>query len=160
MAVFINQHKYKSYYPICRQELLDDEHQWSFAVASIPLNVDAGYTAKIAYTLPSDIIKTFQLESGERFYIEGDHLFTNDPAPILRYVRDIKDLARLPPSFKIALSYLLAARIAGPLSQSEEKQTAMLKLFESEKEKAIRNDLQQHRIEKRPDFQGSIFEAR
>lgn len=149
-----------TYYPICRQELLDDEHQWSFAVASIPLNVDAGYTTKIAYALPSDIIKTFQLESGERFYIEGDHLFTNDPAPILRYVRDIKDLARLPPSFKITLSYLLAARIAGPLSQSEEKQSAMLKLFESEKEKSIRNDLQQHRIEKRPDFQGSLFEAR
>ena len=149
-----------TYYPICRQELLDDEHQWSFAVARVYLNVDAGYTAQTAYVLPSDIIKTFQLESGERFYIEGDHLFTSDPAPVLRYVRDVKDLSRLPPTFKVALSYLLAARIAGPLSQDQQQQAAMLQLFSAEKAKAIRNDLQQHRIEKRPDFQGSMYEAR
>ncbi|QHI17194.1 hypothetical protein [Acinetobacter haemolyticus] len=149
-----------TYYPICRQELLDDAHQWTFAVARVSLNVDAGYTVQTAYVLPSDMIKPFQLESGERFYIEGDHLFTNDSAPVLRYVRDVKDLARLPATFKVALSYLLASRIAGPLTQSTEKQAVMLQMYEAEKAKAIRSDLQQHRLEKRPDFVGSMIEAR
>ncbi|ENW78225.1 hypothetical protein F909_03911 [Acinetobacter sp. ANC 3929] len=149
-----------TYYPICRQELLDDDHQWTFAVASLPLNIDAGYLAKPAYVLPSDFIRPFQLESGERFFIEGDHLFTEDPAPILRYVRDIKDLAKLPPKFKIALSYLLAWRIAGPLAQSKEKQDKTEQQFAMAKTEAINKDLQQHRIENRPDFEGSLIQAR
>lgn len=149
-----------TYYPVCRQDILDDEHQWSFAVASLPLNIDAGYTAAIAYALPSDMIRTFQLESGTSFYVQGDHLFTSDPAPVLRYVRDVKDLALLPQKFKVALSYLLAGRIAGALINNQEKQTMMLQMYEIEKAKAIRTDLQQHRIERRPDFDGSLYLAR
>lgn len=149
-----------TYYPICRQELLDDTHQWTFAVGRMALNVDAGYTAQTAYVLPSDMIRPFQLESGSRFYIEGDHLFTDDIAPVLRYVRDVSDLAALPMKFKVALSYLLAARIAGPLTQSEKKQAAMMQLFQIAVSEAITKDLQQHRIEGRADFTGSLIEAR
>jgi len=149
-----------TYYPICRQELLDDPHQWTFAVGRMALNVDAGYTAKTAYVLPSDMVRPFQLESGSRFFIEGDHLFTDDSAPVLRYVRDVKDLAMLPAKFKIALSYLLAARIAGPLTQNEQKQMSMMQLYQLAHGEAITNDLQQHRIENRPEFTGSMIEAR
>lgn len=149
-----------TYYPICRQELLDDSHQWSFAVGRMTLNIDAGYTAKTAYVLPSDMIRPFQLESGERFHIESDHLFSDDTAPVLRYVRDVKDLAVLPMKFKVALSYLLAARIAGPLTQSEQKQAAMMQLYQLAVSEAITIDLQQHRIEDRPDFTGTMIEAR
>lgn len=149
-----------TYYPICRQELLDDEHQWTFALFSLALNQDVSYTLRTAYVLPSDLIKPFQLVSGQRFYIEGEHLFTSDPNPILRYVRDIKDLAKAPQKFKIALSYLLAARIAGPLTNDMQKQAAMMQMFEMEKTEAIRSDLQQHRLEARPDFIGSMIEAR
>ncbi len=105
-------------------------------------------------------MRLFQLESGARFYVEGNHLFTDDPAPVLRYVHDVKDLALMPDSFKLALSYLLAGRIAGPLTQNEQKQLAMMQLHEVEKGKAIFIDLQQHRIEKRPEHVGSMFEAR
>ena len=149
-----------TYYPICRQELLDDAHQWTFAVGRLSLNVDAGYAAKTAFTLPSDMIRPFQLESGSRFYVEGDHLFTNDAAPVLRYVRDVKDLAMLPAKFKIALSYLLASRIAGPLTQNEQKQMSMMQLFQLALNEAITIDLQQHSLENRPDFTGSMIEAR
>ena len=149
-----------TYYPICRQELLDDEHQWTFAVGRMPLNIDAGYTSGVAFVLPSDMIRPFQLESGSRFYIQGGHLFTDDPAPVLRYVRDVKDLAQLPPKFKIALSYLLAWRIAGPLVQDAQKQTSMMQMFALEKAEAVRIDMQQHPIESRPDFVGSMIEAR
>ncbi|MCH7392424.1 hypothetical protein [Acinetobacter dispersus] len=149
-----------TYYPICRQEILDDDHQWTFAVASLPLNIDAGYTAKIAYVLPNDYIRPFQLESGARFYIEGNRLITDDSAPILRYVCDVKDLAILPAKFKMALSYLLAARISGALINNEDKQRAMIQLYEKEKAEAVTKDLQQHRIVNRPDYEGSIQQAR
>ncbi|ENX58309.1 MULTISPECIES: hypothetical protein [Acinetobacter] len=149
-----------TYYPVCRQDILDDEHQWTFAVGSLALNADAGYADAIAYVLPSDMIRPFQLESGTPFYVQGDHLFTSDPSPVLRYVRDIKDLSLLPQKFKVALSYLLAGRIAGALINDQEKQTMMLQIYEIEKAKAIRTDLQQHRIERRPDFDGSLYLAR
>lgn len=150
-----------TYYPICRKELLDDIHQWTFAVNTVALNQDAGYVGdRTAWVLPSDVIRPFQLESEQRFYIEGDYLFTDDPAPVLRYVRDVKDLARLPMKFKVALSYLLAARIAGALIQDTNKQVAMLQMYEVEKNGAINIDLQQHRIEPRPDFVGSMIQIR
>ncbi|MGU3313569.1 hypothetical protein [Acinetobacter sp. M5A5_2a] len=149
-----------TYYPICRRELLDNEHQWTFAVKRVRLNIDAGYEFGTAYVLPSDKVRLFQLESGARFYVEGNHLFTDDPAPVLRYVHDVKDLALMPDSFKLALSYLLAGRIAGPLTQNEQKQLAMMQLHEIKKNEAIFIDLQQHRIEKRPEHVGSMFEAR
>ncbi len=149
-----------TYYPICRQELLDDEHQWTFATGRLALNVDAGYADGTGFVLPSDMIRPFRLESGSRFYIEGDHLFTSDSNPVLRYVRDVKDLALMPQKFKITLSYLLAARIAGPLTNDMQKQSVMMQMYLSEKQEAIRIDLQQHRIENRPDFTGSMLEAR
>lgn len=149
-----------TYYPVCRQELLDDEHQWTFAAYRLALNIDAGYVDGTGFVLPSDMIRPFQLESGSRFYVEGDHLFTSDSSPVLRYVRDVKDLALMPQKFKIALSYLLAARIAGPLTNDMQKQAAMMQMYLSEKQEAIRIDLQQHRIENRPDFTGSMIEAR
>lgn len=150
-----------TYYPICRQELLDNQHQWTFAVGTMALNQDAGYTgSKTAWVLPSDMIRPFQLESGNRFYVEGEHLFTEDATPILRYIRDIKDLAQLPMAFKLTLSYLLAMRIAGPLTQDMNKQATMMQMYEVEKNKAIMTDLQQHRLENHPDFVGSMIQAR
>lgn len=140
--------------------MLDNEHQWTFAVKRVRLNVDAGYEFGKAYVLPSDKVRLFQLESGARFFVEGNHLFTDDASPILRYVHDVKDLALMPDSFKIALSYLLAARIAGPLTQNEQKQIAMMQMYELEKNRAIFIDLQQHRIETRPEHKGSMTEAR
>ncbi|QVR66723.1 hypothetical protein [Acinetobacter sp. BHS4] len=149
-----------TYYPICRRELLDNEHQWTFAVKRVRLNVDAGYEFGTAYVLPSDKVRLFQLESGTRFYVEGNHLFTDDPAPVLRYVHDVKDLALMPDSFKLALSYLLAGRIAGPLTQSEQMQMKMMALFGQKLGEAIFIDLQQHRLEKRPEHVGSMTEVR
>lgn len=149
-----------TYYPICRQEILDDPHQWTFAVARVALNADAGYTLAKAYVLPSDMIRPFELESRSRFYIEGEHLFTSDTTPVLKYIRDVKDIGLLPQKFKVALSYLLAGRIAGPLINNPEKQALMLQMYEIEKSRAISVDLQQHRLDARPDFTGSMFEAR
>ncbi len=149
-----------TFYPVCRRELLDNEHQWTFAVKRVRLNVDAGYEFGRAYVLPSDKIRLFQLESGASYYVEGNLLFTDDPAPVLRYVHDVKDLALLPETFQVALSYLLAARIAGPLTQSEEKQRQMLSGYAMSLSQAVFIDLQQHRIEPRPEHTGSMFEAR
>lgn len=149
-----------TFYPICRRELLDNEHQWTFAVKRVRLNVDAGYEFGTAFVLPSDYVRLFQLESGSRFYVEGNHLFTDDGSPVLRYVHDVKDLALMSDSFKTALSYLLAARIAGPLTQNEQIQRKMESGFAISLNKAVFIDLQKHRIEPRPEHIGSMFEAR
>ncbi|MBU0384012.1 hypothetical protein KN515_20745, partial [Acinetobacter baumannii] len=81
-------------------------------------------------------------------------------APILRYVHDVKDLALMPDSFKTALSFLLAERIAGPLTQNEQLQRKMMAGYAMSLNQAIFIDLQQHRIEPRPEHTGSMFEAR
>ncbi|MGQ0440210.1 hypothetical protein ACT4UT_25850 [Bacillus sp. B-TM1] len=46
------------------------------------------------------------------------------------------------------------------MTQNEQKQISMMQLYEIEKNKAIFIDLQQHRIEARPEHTGSMFEAR
>ena len=50
-----------TFYPICRRELLYNEHQWTFAIKRVRLNVDAGYEFGTAYVLPSERSVYFSL---------------------------------------------------------------------------------------------------
>lgn len=149
----------KTYYPICLGEMLDDTHPWSFAQTEQALNADTTDTSGIAYFLPSDLIRTFKLKSDERFYVQGDHLYTTAANPVLIYVFELQDLGRMPMKFKMALSYLLASRIAGALINDGNVQNRMLQMYELERTRAKNTDLQQHPIQ-RPEFEGSLFQAR
>ncbi|MBP4313871.1 hypothetical protein ITF11_19765, partial [Acinetobacter baumannii] len=53
-----------------------------------------------------------------------------------------------------------AERIAGPLTQNEQLQRKMMAGYAMSLNQAIFIDLQQHRIEPRPEHTGSMFEAR
>ena len=149
-----------TFYPVARQELLDDKHQWTFALNRVALNQSLDVMPLVAYGLPSDMIRPFQLASELPFHIEGAHLITGDLAPVLIYVRDMKELALMPAKFKTALSYRLAALIAGALTQDANKTNQMMQMFALSRQEAVSEDLQQHQIKQIPDFVGSFIGAR
>lgn len=149
-----------TFYPVARQELLDDAHQWTFAVYLLRLNQVIEALPQVAYGLPSDMIRPFKLLSEYPFYVQGQYLITADTTPTLLYVRDVQDVAAMPAKFKTALSYRLAALIAGPLTQDMNKANQMTQMFNLARQEAIAADLQQHQISGLPDFTGSLIEAR
>jgi hypothetical protein len=54
------------------------------------------------------------------FDVEGEVLYTNEPDAVLVYTRDVTDTTKFPASFVSALSYLLAAYVAGPIVKGNE----------------------------------------
>jgi hypothetical protein len=54
------------------------------------------------------------------FDVEGEVLYTNEPDAVLVYIRDVTDTNKFPASFVSALSYLLAAYVAGPIIKGNE----------------------------------------
>ena len=53
--------------------------------------------------------------AGAPFEVDGEVIRTNEPVATLVYSRDITDTARFPDSFVIAISYMLASYLAGPI---------------------------------------------
>jgi len=54
------------------------------------------------------------------FDVEGEVLYSNEPDAVLVYTRDVTDTTKFPASFVSALSYLLAAYVAGPIIKGNE----------------------------------------
>jgi len=54
------------------------------------------------------------------FDVEGEVLYSNEPDAVLVYVQDVTDTTKFPASFVSALSYLLAAYVAGPIIKGNE----------------------------------------
>ena len=54
------------------------------------------------------------------FDVEGEVLYSNEPDAALVYTRDVTDTTKFPASFVSALSYLLAAYVAGPIIKGNE----------------------------------------
>jgi hypothetical protein len=54
------------------------------------------------------------------FDVEGEVLYSNEPDAVLVYTRDVTDTTKFPASFVSALSYLLAAYVAGPIVKGNE----------------------------------------
>jgi hypothetical protein len=54
------------------------------------------------------------------FDVEGEVLYTNEPDAVLVYTCDVTDTTKFPASFVSALSYLLAAYVAGPIVKGNE----------------------------------------
>ena len=149
-----------TFYPMARQELLDDLHQWTFAMTQVTLNQVLDALPQIAYGLPSDMIRPFKLLNEQPFHIQGQWLITGGGFPQLLYVRDVQEVSAMPPKFKTALTYRLAALIAGPLTQDNNKVTMMMQMYVQARQEARAADVQQHEIHEIPDFVGSTIEAR
>lgn len=106
------------------------EHQWSFAIERATLSQSAespafGYTYK--YTLPTSPLclsvvsiydkNAVKVEPTE-YRIEGKYLLSDNDELYIKYVGRVSDYTLLPPVFRMALEYNLAAKLAHPITGS------------------------------------------
>jgi hypothetical protein len=127
------------FYPMARDMCLE-AHDWKFARRTVQLTetVAGGDDYAFVYALPADYLRA------QRIYIQdwrrdltGIDEFeteTNDSGqmilmcdienPYLIYTRRVDDTTKFSPSFTVALSYLLASMLAGPVIKGEAGQTA------------------------------------
>lgn len=132
-----------AFYDQARIELLEGSN-WDFALkrADLASITNVSTTWAYAYALPSDCLSAKRVLSvgagvtvfnqdqisralmtdrrSAAFDIEGATLFTNEPDATLVYVTDVIDTGRFTPAFSAALSYLLAAYLAGPIVRGAE----------------------------------------
>jgi len=135
-----------TFYGPARMEALE-MFAWDFARTRAKLAQLASNPSRVwafAYALPSDCVRPLRIppynsgrqlplpyddqdgariDDNERgsatFQIEGQALLTNEPEAELIYTRDVVDVTRFSPTFATALSYVLAAYLAGPLVRGD-----------------------------------------
>ena len=127
----------RRFYPMARDMLLE-KHPWSFAVTREPLALLAERVGgwRYAYSAPNKMLQALAIlrdgwwggrdtSSDIPFLIEstitgGRIICTNQQHAILRYIWAVDDPVRFPPLFTIALAWLLASKLAGPIYKGSE----------------------------------------
>jgi hypothetical protein len=145
------------FYPIARQELIEI-HPWTFTKTRVALaQVDNPSTVwTYAYAQPSDLILSLRIlttstldaygffpfggllradevalftERGSaEFDNENGMLLTHEEDAVLLYTRDVTDTSKFGAGFTVALSYLLASYLAGPIIKGSTGTQAALQL--------------------------------
>jgi len=155
-------------YPIARDTALE-AHAWSFAVrraqlAALTLPTTAAPWS-FAFALPADCLRPVALldartpgladdGSGEIDYAveslaDGSPVvLTDSSVPVLKYIARVDNPTRYSPGFTIALSYLLASYLCGPLTKSVELKGTMEKLYTARAAAAAADDSRSQRAEK------------
>lgn len=131
-----------TFYPVARPEMIELGN-WHFTLARATLAevTNDSETWAYAYALPSDCISAkrilrpgYQLtvftqdessyspndNDSADFAIEGQVLYSNEPEAVLVYTRDVTDTTKFTPSFTLALSYLMASYLAGPIIKGKD----------------------------------------
>lgn len=129
------------FYPQARQEALA-AHRWTFAKKTAVLTEDDTVTVfgfTYAHTLPSDLLRFMRIVPGtdildadgnvtdttysdthvDEFKIVGNHVWSHHAKVAAEYIRDMDqaaDPALWTPHFRTAVARLLAARIAGQIT--------------------------------------------
>lgn len=136
----------EQFWPIARDEALSSA-DWRFAshtatLAALDDNENSNPQWRFAFGLPADFLVARELvhTTGDLrpFYTEDPNfeiatinngtvvLFANDELTALRYTRRVSDPTKYPPMLVTALSYLMAAYLAGPVIKGKTgAQTAM-----------------------------------
>lgn len=174
------------FYPIARAEMLEDHTwTWSKARAALAETTNASAIWAYAYALPSDCLSPVRVlqqsilfdfltqpfptlvtadeleqwtERGSAdFEVEGQVLYTHEPDAVLLYTRDIADTTKFSMKSVVALSYLLASYLAGPIIKGEPGATAAAKFrqaYDLKKGQAAAGDANgsSERAEHVPDF--------
>lgn len=94
------------------------QHPWDFARKRVEIaadGTDPAFEYDKRYELPADFLRLVRV--GENWYDpDGDYqpengfLLSNEPAPLkVVYIYDLQDVSKMSPTFKIYLSYVLAA---------------------------------------------------
>ena len=145
------------FYPIARQELIE-MHPWTFSKVRVALaqvtNPSTVWT--YAYAAPSDMIQSqrilttstldaygffpfggllradevalFTERGSAEFEVENGVLLTHEPDAVLLYTRDVTDTSKFTAGFTVALSYLVASYLAGPIIKGSTGADAALRL--------------------------------
>lgn len=104
-----------------------EREDWSFArtrVALAQVELPASSVWQFAYQKPSDCLKPRRIPTGdatlyeqdsEPYIVEGTKILTNKADAVLIYTAPLLDVSKFPPTFCDALSYELAAYLAGPI---------------------------------------------
>ncbi len=128
-----------------------DDYSQNFATAGspVPFAVGGPPLPDFSYANPADYSYTpqpYQLEQDG----EGNQIvLTNCDSAVLRYTIDVTDSSKFSPLFVMALSYLLASMLAGPIIKGDAGATmsaTMLKMCQAFKIQATASDANQRRI--------------
>ena len=144
----------RQFYATARDQLLA-MHAWNFAtkrVALALLDNDVDSWA-FSYARPADMLEPVALllpgstdDTDAQDYVQelnGEDarvIRTNVEDAVLKYTKLVTDPTRFTPLFAMALSFLLAYYMAGPLTHDEKKQASLFKMAMSLLGKASSND--------------------
>lgn len=131
----------RRFYAMSRDEILA-EHAWTFAtkrvaMAELTLDLDSW---DYKYTLPADQLKVLSVlpeetpddHTSSPYLIENGAVYTNVENATMRYVYRQTTTGVFSPKFVIALSHLLASRVAGPIikgQQGRAEREGQMKLY-------------------------------
>jgi hypothetical protein len=109
------------------RDIMLDMHTWNFAVVRKKLgrlDTTPAFEWDYEYGLPSDFIRVVSVHNNSDardrlpYKVEGGKILTDAQDVYLRYIARIGDPNEMPPTFRAALSKLLASRLAVTLAQS------------------------------------------
>ena len=123
----------KMVYDRARKELLRT-YPWRFAVATKLLALKDATSQEYAfvYAAPDDCLRELYILPAEppiEYERQGDNILTDTEAAELKYIRNVIDPAEFDESFVECLGYLMATKMAMPLTGKSELQGNNLKLY-------------------------------
>ena len=159
------------YYPIARDALLEmPDTAWAFATkrAVLPLLSSGWPEWDYSYALPGDCLRVLAVQPASvsddnivggvsvpcEFSLESNDagstvIYTDQQNAVARYVARVTDTTKFSPTFVIALSWELAAMLAGPLIKGDvgsSESARCLQMAEIELAKAVRSDASNRRV--------------
>lgn len=127
------------FYPIARDEITE-MGDWTFARTRTTLALLSTNPSTLwdyAYQKPADCLVPRRIMTGDEefkendskdFDMEGDTILTNRANAVMVYTRPVTDPTKFSASFISALSYKLAAYLAGPVLRGESASSAAASL--------------------------------
>ena len=152
------------FYPQARDAMLE-MHEWRFATKRVllALTVSDTFEWTFAYALPAGMLRALAVlpetaaadDEGDDFdqQLNADDaqvILTNCGLASLKYTARVVDTTRFPPLFVEALSWLLAAHLAGPLikgKQGQEVARGCMQMFAAFLTQAKVSDANQRKVE-------------
>lgn len=126
-----------------------DDYSQNFSTQASSLTFAMGGNVFPDFADPAANVYTPQPYALEINAAGAQIILTNTEDAVLRYTQMVNDPTRFPPLFVLALSYLLASMLAGPIIKGEAgaaMATSMLKMFAIFKPQAAVSDANQTRI--------------
>lgn len=130
------------WYDICRQNFLKTvmpnfclaRKIVAQVVAAAPFGSELGY--QYAYEYPSDCLKLLGVgelrEKENNYSVEGNLIWTSEEYTTglpIRYIKDVTDVTKFSPEFKMGLSLFLAQNVALDITQDVNKANSLLKMI-------------------------------